>query len=610
MVRQIRDWIRDRFASEGKPVTNPQAKTGEALWGSALLDPNPDELIQAKGQGVKVYQKMLSEPYVKAGLNNKKFEILAYPWIIVPGSDEDKDIELANELEKNLRHLQGQTFSETLFSILDALDCGYSITEKVWKQEDGFRWGYKKFRSLDTFYYKYGVDSFGEIDAVVAESVAGQPKQEFPPQNYVKMAFMPRYSNPYGSSDLRAAHRAYVIKDTAWKFRAIYIERFGMPPILGRTRPGTTQPVIDELLAIMKQIQSETTIVLPDDMKIEILELAQQTTTEYERAIKDLNKDILVGIMGSFLSTEEGQKTGARNMGEVHKDVMKKASIFIAIQLEDVVNEQIVMPWVTLRQADVENPPKFEFDRSDDFNRVEEIDVLDKFVKLGGKVTLREAHEKFGYELPEDESEPLLEVAIAPSPFGGGGPDEDDENMDKASEDTRLIRLRENFSKRWEPILLDMAAECFQAVRKSNVLADGDILKAKDMKLPINVGRPKIALTDLMFYGNALGRGADIDLRANQDKVLLDAGISPEVFTKCNRRYDDDAHRLAGILKNRLQKAFRHDLLATVAEGGGDDQLWAKFHADIMAQGLDNYRDAVDVEAVSLGYNDGLKVSI
>jgi hypothetical protein len=74
------------------------------------------------------------------------------------------------------------------------------------------------------------------------------------------------------------------------------------------------------------------------------------------------------------------------------------------------------------------------------------------------------------------------------------------------------------------------------------------------------------------------------------------------------RGYPEAAEALAGRLQKDLRRAFRRDLMDVVANKGTERDVWAKFHDIATKQhGLDNYSDAVDVEAFSVGYNDGLK---
>lgn len=600
IIKRISDYFQK---TEDVPLTKPgltkeKAKSGKQTFGVQIWDPNPDDLLTAKGKGVSTYQDMLREPYVKAALRNLKFEVLSNKWKIVPPSDSADDVKRAEELETNLHELEGQTFIETMYAMLDALDCGYSITEKVMKENDG-KYDYRKFKSLDTYYYRFGTNEYSNIDAVVAHNVTNlAPETQFDPRFFVIYTNMPRYSNPYGTSELRAAYRAFWYKDNVWKFRAIYMERYGVPPLIGKIDSAMWETVKDQMLTVMKQMQVESAIVLPKDMEIQAMDYSMQSTAEYESSIEQLNKEILVGILGSFMTVDVSAKTGARAHAEVHEDVMVRAAQYMAHQLEDVINEQIVRPWYDLRVVGKEYG-RFEFIREDDFDRESEAKAIETLVKAGLKLSQKEIRDKYGFTPPEDDEDVL---AIAPSSFGVAPTQESEDIPD----DEALIRLRESLWPRLDALTATISAKCFQAIKKSGVLVSGDILKATDMKLPVNVGEVKTALADFMMYGNLLGRGGKVE--GNLDDSLRDVGMDSETFSEKLREYEADAHRLAGELGKRLQADFRRELLSAVAGGGTELDLWAKFQ-EIVAErhGIGNYTDAVDVEALSLGYNDGFK---
>lgn len=603
----------DRYVN-GDKADNPRAasaylvqkaKSGMTAWGNQLKDENPDDLVVSKGGSVDVYQKMASEPYVKAALKQLKYAVLRWPWTIKPGGEDEQSIQLAADIRENLEHLEGQSMSMVLWAVMDGLDCGYSIAEKIMKRMDDGSYGYRKIQSLDTYYYKPGVDDYGNLVDIVADGVKGLTKERFDPRYFLVYTHMPRYCNPFGQSELRAAYRAYFIKDAAWKFRSLYMQKYGTPPLVGTVKAGVSSDIRDELLTIMKNVQQESNIVLTSEMQMEALEIGTSGNSIYHEAISDLNMEILIGILGSFMTVAEGANTGARALGEVHEDSVDRAAAFVATQLEDTLNEQLIWPMVRMNKASIEDMPYFCFDRTVDIDRDAEANLLLKASKLGVAIPKAHGYERLGIPMPEDGEEVLEPVSF--NPFGN--PDGQMQDKPK-TDDIKLIDIREKFWHRLEPLYIDITAECFDKIKKSGVLAAGDMLKASDMALPVNVGRVKKALTDALMYGNAVGRGSQVDTNSNMDKCLIDSGMSADEFSESLRAYDKEAARLAGIVKDRLSKDIRKELLATVAERGTEQTLWQRLRCTITGIGLNNYTDAPDVEAFSIGYNDGLRHAV
>ena len=66
---------------------------------------------------------------------------------------------------------------------------------------------------------------------------------------------MKEFSDPHGTSDLRAAYRDWWLMETAMKLRAVYHERYAMGVIRGTVPKGTPKPRKQKLLALLKRIQ-------------------------------------------------------------------------------------------------------------------------------------------------------------------------------------------------------------------------------------------------------------------------------------------------------------------------------------------------------------------
>src|SRR5205085_1682338 len=102
--------------------------------------------------------------------------------------------------------------------------------------------------------------------------------------------------------------------DAAQKFRAIGMERFGLPMIVAKYRNGTDgddnqRPVME---AAGKNAQALGYVVVPDGSDITALDMAARGTSDYAAAVKDLQQEIFLAIAGAFLQSLEGQtKDGA-----------------------------------------------------------------------------------------------------------------------------------------------------------------------------------------------------------------------------------------------------------------------------------------------------------
>lgn len=373
-------------------------------------DYNPDDLVQQKGKHIKVYQEMLRDPYVKAGLLIKKLSVLRLPTEVLPASSKAVDQEIAKFIEEQIETMD-TPWHTLLMGVMDCVDCGYSIGEINYRiiEKGVYKGmiGWDSVKSKDPYVYTFRIKRNGNVDKIVQRlGVAAllqnrgegdERSGEFPPHKFLVSSFQPKYNNPYGMSDLRAAYRAFFIKDWAWKFRAIFMEKWGSPTVVGSFPNGTPEARRKQLEEVLESIQQETTLTIPEDLKIEIIRVATTANiTEYERSIADLNKEILVGILGSFLAVEEGKRTGARSQGQVHLWIAKLFVEALVYQVQEDLNRQWVKRIVDINYPDVVRYPKIKFELSRVEELLEEMELDTGLQKMGFPIDEAYVAKKYG----------------------------------------------------------------------------------------------------------------------------------------------------------------------------------------------------------------------
>lgn len=350
----------------GSPGTGEIATISSALGGLGITSYNPDRLVQSKG-GLDVYRQMVADPHVKAALQQKKSALLAVSWDILPGSDSDADREIADFVRWNLTEFLVDSFNTDLMEFLYALDDGFSISEKVWSIVDEGpwkgKWAYSKFKSKDPKNYKFKLDDYGNIlpDGLVNEDARSGSDRDLSIDKFFLYTYQKRYENPYGQSDLRAAYRAFWIKDVAWKLRSIYMERFSGNFLKGKYKTNDLKGR-DKLLEIFRSWSQETGIAIPEGIEVEVIQMASSGTSEFDKAQVAAAKEIIIGILGASLTVDEGQKTGARALGDVHMEVAKLFVLSLDITLTSEINKQIIRQLVDFNFMGVVCYPKFAFD--------------------------------------------------------------------------------------------------------------------------------------------------------------------------------------------------------------------------------------------------------
>jgi phage gp29-like protein len=436
-VTRLRNWL-TRFGSTRpdatrKPTTRETAGVSPDRYTAAAwrITPyrNPDELTWKWGRGLAVYQEMTRDPYVKAGLRQRKHKLLAGDWRIEPASTEARDLDIARFCEWALRHFLAKgTFKQDLYEMLDAMDVGFSVMEIVWEVIDSGNYrglvGVRELKSKNPFWIEFRMDEFGNLLAdglTLRQATTGAADVRLPTDKFIIWSYLARYENPYGTSDLRAAYRAYWIKDTALKLRAVFLERFSGNNLILRY-PRHEASIKDELKGILDSWQSETGLVVPEEVSVETIKVASSpSASEFSSAVSDLNREILVGVLGETLTVDPAQ-FGTRALGEVQDKAKTEDVLFMTELIQAVVNQQLIRRLVDYNFAPVQRYPAWVLNRPDEMDPSREIAVDQALVRMGVPLARRYFYERYGRPQPKDDEELIRPPGEIDDPFAETNP--------------------------------------------------------------------------------------------------------------------------------------------------------------------------------------------
>ena len=416
------NYFKEKF---GKVPTGEVAVTKSQLTGLSFLPYNPDDLVRAKGKGLRLYQEMTREPFIKAALLQKKTKLLKVGWDVIPASKDPKHMEQAAFIKWNLGTRLAGTFSRDLYEMCDALDNGFSVSEKVFEIVEEGKWkdkvAYKNLKSKNPDFFDFDTDDYGNLKKdglLLSNPILGSHQKPLNASKFVIFAYLMRYENLYGQSDLRAAYRAYWLKDTAWKLRAIYMERFAGNNLKGKY-PAKDEASKDKLLELFRTWQQETGIAIPDTCEVEVLNMATSSKSEYEATIADCNKEIQIGILGQVLTMDTGPKgNGSRALGQIHGGVLDDFVWFLDEIIKADVNLQIIRPLIDLNW-ETDEYPTWTFKSREGFDGEKFSRTLLNLAKIPDMdIPVRWAKEK--YRIPEAEEGEAVIKTILPGAFSGG----------------------------------------------------------------------------------------------------------------------------------------------------------------------------------------------
>ena len=330
---------------------------------SAYYDPsydfpwNPDKLVQ--GNTYKIYDEMRDDDQIKACISFKKDVAIGSGWRI-----NCEDEEIKQFVEDNLRlrleeYELGKSFDDILRDMLSAFEYGFSLSEPVYKiNEDGL-YEIKTVKVRPPHSFKFDVDRFGNLKQIIQSTDQGEISIE--PTKFIHHVYQQEYGNPYGKSDLKAAHTAWASKKFFTRFFAIYIEKFACPPVVGRYNPNMDQAEIQKYYTTLKSLQNSTTFIIPEDTNIEFPQPNRDSTDSYIKGLDMFNMWIarsllvpdLMGISGSKISG------GSYALGDMQYKMFLNTVEKERQNIQRKVNMRLIKPLVQINFGDY--PCTFEF---------------------------------------------------------------------------------------------------------------------------------------------------------------------------------------------------------------------------------------------------------
>lgn len=397
--------------------------TGTVLQLLTYHDGATDETTEIREE----YRKMLRDDAVKASLLAKVDKVSALDWQVHPPRQQvERDREVADWCDWSCERMEGGKPGLIHAILFHGLIEGNSVGEKVWDLDpvpDGWKWaGRMKIKAVkpkDPRICRPAVDGYRNIVAV--QGLGFNSGRWFDPKDFVIFSHLPLWDNPQGMSDLRAAYRYYWVKDTVWKLRAIYLEKFSAGGVArGRYKRNEQRTA---LVAALEELKGGTYVALPDGTDVDLLELATRGTADFEAAIRDLDKGIVVSITGAFLQSLEGSTSQGRGSSAIHKGTSDLAAWRLAVAAAFVISTQLFPDLVSVNYHGAE-PPWLTLGAVDDADLAPAMAVDKGLWEMGLTLSRKELYERYGRSEPNDEADAVKKPEGAPpgGPSGGGLP--------------------------------------------------------------------------------------------------------------------------------------------------------------------------------------------
>ncbi len=271
-----------------------------------------DTILQARGGGnYNLYRDVLRDWQVKSTLAQRQLAVVSKPWEVEPGGKRAKDKAAAAFLEEQLDRIG---WDKVTGQMLYGVFYGHAIAEVLWGTDGSFVTIDKiKVRDRRRFVYD------GAMNLRLQTSANTIPGEELPPRKFWNFCTGADHDDePYG---LGLAHWLYwpvFFKRNDIKFWLIFLEKFGQPTAVGKYPGNATPEEKTRLLSALGAIATESGIIVPDGMLVELLEAARSGTADYTALCDRMDQAIAKVVLGQTLTSEA---VGGQYKADVQMDV-------------------------------------------------------------------------------------------------------------------------------------------------------------------------------------------------------------------------------------------------------------------------------------------------
>jgi phage gp29-like protein len=386
-----------------------------------------DEIIRR--QGWKTYNEMLHDDQVKACLAFKKILVTGREYELVPQDENNpKSVEAAKFIEWCLNKA---CFDNALYEAASAVEYGYSLAELVWTR-DVFNGKQvvclEKIAHRDPRELYLQIDPHGNYTGVKQISM-GQEVQLAPEKTWL-YSYNKRFGNIYGDSDLRSAYRAWWAKKFIINFWNVFLERMGSPMMIMKYPQGASTDLKNLLKKILKTLASNTEVLVPEGVEVDLLEAQRSGNASYEEALAFHNSAIARSMLLGALLALDGSNTRTSSNGEdfIHVRLIFKMADMISRQLADSFMQQVARQLIALNYGEdqVETlMPRFVWQ---DYGQYQATLIADEIRQLhaAGIIDMDQTDVNYvrslmGLKLREEKDPPDDVVRPAPLPPPGNG---------------------------------------------------------------------------------------------------------------------------------------------------------------------------------------------
>ena len=372
-------------------------------------------------KGVKVFIEMYkSDGTVRSIVRVCSLPIQSAEWFVTPASEEKKDQDIAEFIERAIFEYLEDGWDYTLRHALLSLPYGVMPFEKVFGDAviDGQnRIIWKKLaprmpKSIQSWAVAGG-SQFGITQLRGDGSVV-----EIPGEKLIVVVNEREGENWWGDSVLRSAYKHWFYKNTFYKIDAIAFERQGigvpyakLPEGYGNKEKTTAEKITKNMRA-----NEQARLIYEDGWDVGFMDMKSSGTRDPKESIAHHNREITKSVLAQFLELGASGGSGSRAVSSDQSELFLQALVATAKNIASTFNQGI-KELVILNYGEQQWYPKLDFSgiiKTDG----EKIAKVYSMLTTSGAIIPGEVDERFFREvlkLPFREEDDVREVEKSPT---------------------------------------------------------------------------------------------------------------------------------------------------------------------------------------------------
>ena len=385
---------------EGEDLVSEIANRQSALsFGSSWFGqlPDPDPILRKMGEDSKILEDLLADDQVTTAITGRKNRVLNAPeygfgLASLDGAEPDAKQKLV--FERFMLDLERLKLRSLISSILDAPFFGMTPLEIMWEPANGW-WHIKEICARPYHWFAYDDTNTpffrGENNAKIENT-------PLPAGKFVMVCHEATYNNPYGLRLLSRCLWPVSFKRGGMKFYAQFIEKFGLPWVIGKAPRGASSDEKRSIAVNLARMVQDAVAVIPQGSDVQLISPSGQETNIHESFLSRQDRSISKILMGQTLTVEMEGKNNSQAAAITHADVAAGLAESDKAMVCDAMNE-IAWIYTQLNAGNNVLAPVFSYNEPKDLQTRVKLDK--ELFGLGVRFTHNHFSEEYG--LKEDE---------------------------------------------------------------------------------------------------------------------------------------------------------------------------------------------------------------